>query len=89
MTGEELAQARERAGLTQDQFAYYVGIGRTSLWRLETGREEIGRPIEEMAKTLAPGNGTFDSWLRTLPAKTRNGIIRRQHKNNFKLAIGL
>ena len=86
MTGEELAAKRERAGLTQVDLAGYLGIGRTSVWRLETGKEEIKRPVEALAQTLELGNSTLEKWMGSLPLKKRQAISRRQLKINLRAA---
>lgn len=88
MTGEELAARREKCGLTQGQLAGYLAIGRTSVWRLETGREPIGRAIESLAQTLEPGSATLEDWLDLVPAKKQQMIRRRQHKHNLQIASG-
>lgn len=89
MTGEELAARRKKAGLTQDQLAAYLGIGRTSVWRLETGKETISRPMRMMSETIDPGNPVFEEWVAKLSAKSKQMVVRRQHKKRYQAAVNL
>lgn len=84
MTGSELAERRKKAGLTQDQLAAYLGVGRTSVWRLETGSEEVSRLIFTMAMTVEPGNPVFEKWLTQLTTKSKQMVLRRQFKRKFQ-----
>lgn len=57
--GHRVAQARKRAGLTQQQLAEKVGVGRVSIARIEGGTppsvtlalaiaRELGAPVETL-----------------------------------------
>lgn len=81
MNGVELAAKRERAGLTQGQLAQYLGISRTSIWRMETGADPIPRAVAVSSETLEPGNPAFEQWTETLPVKQRSVLRRRQAKH--------
>lgn len=42
--GRNIAAARERAGLTQEEFAEKVGVSWPTVWRWENGRHGQRRP---------------------------------------------
>jgi transcriptional regulator with XRE-family HTH domain len=88
MTGSELAAARNKCGLTQTQLASYLGIGRTSVWRCETGHEPVSKSIEGLASGLYPGSASLEGWLLRLDKKNRHEIWRRQHKYKFNKVAG-
>jgi len=57
--GHRVAQVRKRAGLTQQQLAERVGVGRVAVARIEAGTvpsvalalriaRELGRPVEAL-----------------------------------------
>jgi predicted DNA-binding transcriptional regulator AlpA len=83
MTGNELAARRLRCGLTQEQLAQYLGIGRTSVWRMENRCDYVPRAVEISSCTLEPGNRAFRAWVAGLPIKKRAMVKRRQM--NFKV----
>jgi transcriptional regulator with XRE-family HTH domain len=88
MNGIELAAKREKCGITQGQLAEYLGISRTSIWRLEGSEEEVGRTIDAIAETLEPGNHRFTSWVDRKADSDQILIRRRQHKWNLKVSMG-
>jgi len=61
--GHRIAQGRRRAGLTQQQLAEKVGVGRVTIARLETGTRSpgvqlaiaIARELDEPVETLFGG----------------------------------
>jgi len=60
--GQRVAEARHRAGLTQQQLAEAVGVGRVSIARIEAGTApsvtialEIARATGETVETLFGG----------------------------------
>lgn len=60
--GERIQAARERKGLAADAFAEQVGINRTTLWRIETGKLN---PNVQTVKAIASAlRCTTDSLLR-------------------------
>ena len=81
MTGKELAARREKCGLTQEQLAEYLGIGRTTVWRMETGGEPVSRAVELSSRTLEIGGASFEEWVKTLTTKKKVMLWRRQQKN--------
>jgi DNA-binding XRE family transcriptional regulator len=80
MTGAEIAARRERCGLTQAQMADYLGIGRTTVWRLETGTESVKRPIEVTVQTMDIGNPSFEEWIERQPIRAKRAIRLRQQR---------
>jgi len=48
MTSAELREARERLGLTQAELGARLGITKTSVYRMESGRQPI-LPVYELA----------------------------------------
>lgn len=80
MTGEELAAKREQCGLTQGQLADYLGVGRTTVWRMETGLEPVKRPVEVAAQAMDRGNTLLDEWIEGLPPKLKRMIRLRQQR---------
>jgi DNA-binding XRE family transcriptional regulator len=84
MKGVELAAKREKCGLTQGQLAQYLGIGRTSVWRMETGEDQIPRAVEVSSETLELGNPAFEKWTEGLSAKHKLMLRRRQIKNSAR-----
>lgn len=80
MNGRDLARMREKCGLTQDQLAQYLGIGRTSIWRMETKNEPVGRAVEVAAQTLDVTSPSFQKWVDGLELKPRVMVRRRQAK---------
>jgi len=61
--GHRVAQARKQAGLTQQQLAERVGVGRASIARIEAGNTSpsvalalaISRELSELVETLFGG----------------------------------
>lgn len=61
--GQHVAQARKRAGLTQQQLAERVGVGRVAIARIEGGNTSpsvalalaISRELSEPVETLFGG----------------------------------
>ena len=84
MKGTELAAKREKCGLTQGQLSQYLGIGRTSVWRMETGEDPIPRSVEISSETLEPGNPAFEKWAEGLSAKHKLMLRRRQIKHSVQ-----
>ena len=82
MNGVDLASKREKAGLTQGQLAQYLGISRTSVWRMETGADPIPRAVAVSSETLCPGNQALEKWINTLPGKHGALLRRRQAKHS-------
>lgn len=87
MKGTELAAKREKCGLTQEQLAEYLGIGRTSVWRMETGNEPVSRAVEVSSQTLEIGGATFEEWVKSLTTKKRIMLWRRQQKYKIQEAV--
>jgi len=88
MTGAEFVSIREKCGLSQDQVAQYLGISRTTVWRIEGGVESVNLSIELSINGMKAGSRTFNSWLAKLPPKTRMHIRRRQHRHNSNGSSG-
>ena len=80
MNGRELMEKRERCGMTQGQLAEYLGIGRTSVWRMETDEVVIPKSVEMSSDTLDPRNQVFMKWIGTLSNKQKLMVKRRQSK---------
>jgi putative transcriptional regulator len=51
MTGEELRQIREDAGLTQAALAYQLGVSLTTVSRWENGRAKLS-PLAQYAISM-------------------------------------
>jgi transcriptional regulator with XRE-family HTH domain len=88
MTGRELSTRREKCGLTQEQLADYLCIGRTTVWRYENDKEEIKGAAVLLAKNIEIVNPTFNKYVNSLPEMAQLMIRRRQHKYNMKIALG-
>jgi DNA-binding XRE family transcriptional regulator len=77
MTGAELKKLRLAAGLTQGQAARFLGIGRTSLWRLEKEKRDIYRMVEVGSQAFMIPE-VLNKWIEMQSAEHCKRIRRRQ-----------
>lgn len=53
MTPTELKDLRARLGLTQAGLAEHLRISRDAVAKLESGKNHMSKPVEELARRLA------------------------------------
>ncbi|HEX5270537.1 MAG TPA: helix-turn-helix transcriptional regulator [Gemmataceae bacterium] len=62
-TGEQLAAARERLGMTQEEFAAWLDITPARLAAMESGRRPVWGPIRYIVAVLDENGGKMpDCW---------------------------
>ncbi len=81
--GKRIRQAREAAGVKQDQLAQAVGLSRTSITNIERGRQGVqayllariadvlGKPPSELLPRLAPEPEAVPEKVRSLEPSKR------------------
>lgn len=79
--GKRIREARERAGVKQDQLAQAVGLSRTSITNIERGRQGVqaylltriadvlGQRAAELLPRLDPGQSISDKVRELEPSK--------------------
>lgn len=73
--GDNLRQVRKRAGLSQDQVANLVGLKRTSLTNMESGRQHP--PLHVLCEIVAKLNVTVGDVLPIDPAPVEGAALRK------------
>ena len=81
--GAAIKHARERASIGQTEFASLLGVHRTTVFRVETGKQEVtwdyvrdaSRVLGLSVEQIQRGD-LVERW-RVLPAKTRSKLRKR------------
>lgn len=66
MTPEELIQAREVLGCTQDVLAHHIGVSRRQYIRYETGESDIPTPVAIIVDITLSGR---------IPTRLKNAVF--------------
>ena len=58
--GDKIRSARQRAGMSQQRLAILAGLGYSTIWALETGRQQAARPSTVAKVSAALGLAPHD-----------------------------